>query len=164
MQTIEAELLQISCRPDLFVQNSQGETVMWVEVTATHRKNPRVRQSSRPNLSYYLKASNNSVPFAMRVDLDKIEIFHGRDVDLSQPLSSLPTAAVLISYGPNLSEKDIFSPYLAALVEAWLRDLAYNWKSDRPPAFEEMDNIGLLALIENGTTRSGDSMSGDRLY
>lgn len=39
------------------------------------------------------------------------------------------------------------------LVEAWLRDLAYNWKSEKPPGADERLPTGLLGGLEGGMTR-----------
>ena len=50
------------------------------------------------------------------------------------------------------------------LIEAWLRDLAYNWKSEIPPASEQIAAIGLLPLLAGGTTKSGVEIGGDFIY
>jgi hypothetical protein len=46
-----------------------------------------------------------------------------------------------------------FESYLLTLVEAWLRDLAYHWKSEDPPGSEELGRAGLLEKLEGGTTQ-----------
>ncbi len=53
--------------------------------------------------------------------------------------------------------------YLETLVEAWLRDLAYHWKSETPPESEKLAEIGLLQRLEGGTTHSLVNINGDTL-
>jgi hypothetical protein len=47
----------------------------------------------------------------------------------------------------------VFESYLLTLVEAWLRDLSYHWKSENPPGSEELRSAGLLKRLEGGTTQ-----------
>ncbi|MGB3511015.1 MAG: hypothetical protein WBA93_17640 [Microcoleaceae cyanobacterium] len=42
--------------------------------------------------------------------------------------------------------------YLTSLIEAWLRDLADRWKSEYPPAYQEITEINLLIQLADGTT------------
>jgi hypothetical protein len=69
----------------------------------------------------------------------------------------LDTPKVLSHYDPDFAGKRIFEFYLLTLVEAWLRDLAYHWKSPNPPGSEELQAAGFLGRVEGGTTqRPGD--------
>jgi hypothetical protein len=43
--------------------------------------------------------------------------------------------------------------YLTGLT-AWLRDLASRWNLETPPYKKELQEIGLLQLIEGGTTKT----------
>ncbi len=88
----------------------------------------------------------------MLVDISKIQFFKCNGNNLTQPIVCFNTADVLSNYEPKFREKRIFSLYLKGLTEAWLRDLAYNWKFATPPLATEMAEIGLLQLIENGKT------------
>lgn len=94
------------------------------------------------------------IPFAIIVDSEKILIFKWDGANLSEPVCSLNTGEILRHYEPQFGNLRIFEPYLTRLVEAWLRDLAYNWKMETPPASEKMAEIGLLPLLKGGTTQS----------
>jgi hypothetical protein len=56
-------------------------------------------------------------------------------------------------YDPEFPRERVFESYLLTLVEAWLRDLAYHWKSENPPGSEELGRAGLLEKLEGGTTQ-----------
>jgi hypothetical protein len=99
-----------------------------------------------------LQAAKIAIPFAMLVNVDKIQILKWDGNNLSEPIVCFNTADVLSHYEPKFRDKKIFSLYLKGLTEAWLRDLAYHWKSAIPPFTNEIAKIGLLQLIEDGTT------------
>ena len=67
----------------------------------------------------------------MLVTLEDIRIFRWDGAALSEVLH-LPTADALSFYDPEFREKRVYEDYLAALVETWLRDVAYHWKSEAP--------------------------------
>ena len=73
--------------------------------------------------------------------------------ELSDPVVRLDTAKVLSHYDPDFAGKRIFEHYLLTLAEAWLRDLAYGWKSPSPPGSDELKAAGFLARVEGGTTQ-----------
>jgi len=103
-------------------------------------------------LANYLQVAKVIIPFAMLADVENILIFQWDGCNLSEPVLSLKTADVLNYYDPEFSKKQIFTPYLTALIEAWLRDLAYHWKLVMPSFTKEMADINLLQLLEGGTT------------
>jgi len=136
--------------------------VLIVEVKATELKSREAKQKIISQLKSYLQAANTNIPFAMLVDLEDIEIFQGDDASLSaKPIASLKTMDVLRHYEAEFGTKRIFELYLTALVEAWLRDLAYHWKSEKPPASEQLAAIGLLQQLEGGTTQLEVALNGD---
>ncbi|MBD1934484.1 MULTISPECIES: hypothetical protein [Cyanophyceae] len=139
---------------DIIARNREGQTVLVVEVKATQLKDSKAKQWAIESLTAYLQAANPKIPFAMLADLENIEIFQWDGANLSEPVSIINTAAVLNHYDPEFSSKRIFWYYLETLIEAWLRDLAYHWKSENPPASEELAAIGLLQVLENGNTYS----------
>ena len=100
----------------------------------------------------------------MMVNLENIIVFKWDGTLLSEAVLSLKTADILHYYDSKLGDQRIFEPYLTRLIEAWLRDLAYNWKSEIPPASEQMAEIGLLPLLADGTTKSGVEIGGDFIY
>jgi hypothetical protein len=103
-----------------------------------------------------LKASGAEVPFGMVVDLDSMRIFAAEADDPARAVASFKTAEILNAYDPEFAGKRIFHPYLTTLVVAWLRDMAYHWKSARPPGSEQVARIGLLERLEGGMTEKGD--------
>ena len=65
----------------------------------------------------------------------------------------LDTADIRRESDPGFGTKRTFHHYLTTLVNAWLRDLVYHWKSQIPPGSESFQLIGLLPVLENGDTR-----------
>jgi hypothetical protein len=97
------------------------------------------------------------IPFVLTVDLNRIHVYRPSGEDLGEPIAQLDTLQVLQHYDPELSKRRVFDPYLLTLVESWLQDLAYHWKSANPPGSEEIARAGLLEKMEGGTTeRYGD--------
>ena len=94
--------------------------------------------------------SYHGTKYAMLVDPGSIRIWKNRT---SKPLV-LPTAEILRHYEPSYGSEVIGGYYSSALVEAWLRDLAYRWKSDEPPALKELSKLGLVAQLDGGTTEA----------
>ncbi|MBD2627503.1 hypothetical protein [Trichormus variabilis] len=91
------------------------------------------------------------VEFAMFVDLEDILIFKWNGHEFSE-IINFNTNEIFNHYDSSFSNKRIFSLYLTGLTEGWIRDLAYHWKSEIPPKFKEIDEIGLLKLLEDGDT------------
>ncbi|NEQ24077.1 MAG: type I restriction enzyme HsdR N-terminal domain-containing protein [Microcoleus sp. SIO2G3] len=147
---------------DIVAQGRDGRMVLIVEVKATELKSREAKQETVSQLKSYLQVANINIPFAMLVDLEDIEIFQGDNSSLSPKLiASLKTMDVLCHYDTEFGTKRIFELYLTALVEAWLRDLAYHWKSEKPPASEQLAAIGLLQQLEGGTTQLEVSLNGN---
>ena len=163
MEAAKFELTRPRLRfADIVAQGRDGRMVLIVEVKATELKSREAKQKVISQLKSYLQAANTNIPFAMLVDLEDIEIFQGDDASLSaKPIASLKTMDVLRHYEAEFGTKRIFELYLTALVEAWLRDLAYHWKSEKPPASEQLAAIGLLQQLEGGTTQLEVALNGD---
>lgn len=151
MEAAKLELNQ-SIGADIVVQNRDGKAILLVEVKGAEFKAKEAKQKSISQLKSYLQTANTNIPFAMLVDFEDIEIFQGDDAIL-KPVISLKTTDILSYYEPKFSSKRIFGSYLETLVEAWLRDLAYHWKSTTPPGAEQLAAIGLLELLEGATTQ-----------
>jgi hypothetical protein len=90
----------------------------------------------------------------MLANLEEIQIFKVRNDNDMQLKISLKTVDILKYYDDEFADKKIYGLYLITLLEAWLRDLAYHWKSEIPPGSEELAKIGLLEKIEGGDTYS----------
>jgi hypothetical protein len=164
MDTGRFELDQTGCRADIIARNSKGQTVLLAEVKGTALNGKEAKHRAISQLKFYLQAANTDIPFAMLADLEDIDIFHGGNANLSKPVISFKTAAVLSHYDPEFGSKRIFEQYLGTLVEAWLRDLAYHWKSKVPPASEQLAAIGLLQQLEGGTTQAEVKLGSDTLH
>jgi hypothetical protein len=93
------------------------------------------------------------VAFVLTIDPDCIQLYRPEGESLGEPIVHLETRQVLQHYDPGFPRKRVFESYLLTLVEAWLRDLAYHWKSENPPGSEELGRAGLLEKLEGGTTQ-----------
>jgi hypothetical protein len=91
--------------------------------------------------------------FLLAIDPACIHLYRLTEKELSDPVVHLGTPKVLSHYDPDFTGKRIFEPYLLTLTEAWLRDLAYHWKSPNPPGSEELKAAGFLGRVEGGTTQ-----------
>jgi hypothetical protein len=91
--------------------------------------------------------------FLLAIDPICIHLYRLTDRELGDPVVHLDTTKVLSHYDPDFTGKRIFEFYLLTLVEAWLRDLAYHWKSPNPPGSEELNAAGFLGRVEGGTTQ-----------
>jgi hypothetical protein len=105
-------------------------------------------------LSEELKKFPTEVKFVFGVDKEAIRLFRWNGSELTGPIAELNSAQILQHYEPEFARLPIFHNYLRTLVTAWLRDLAYHWKSERPPGMEELRSAGLLSKLEGGSTVS----------
>jgi hypothetical protein len=101
------------------------------------------------------------VPYGMFVDLEDIRIVSRSSANPRVPSVTLKTVDVLKHYSPDFAGKDsrygsrqVFQDYLVTLVESWLRDFAFHWKSQKPPGFEELTKVGLAERLEGGMTQT----------
>jgi hypothetical protein len=151
---MEAIQLPISQQqPDILVTDKHGKVVLILEAKA--KKNPdNFIESAMQNLKLYLNGIESEINFAMLADLENIQIFKVIKKKDFQRIITLKTAKLLKCYDADFAREKIFDLYFITLLEAWLRDLAYHWKSIDPPGSEELAEIGLLKLIEGGDTYS----------
>ena len=103
-------------------------------------------------LQRQLARAAERVAFVFTVDPNCIQLYRPGGESLGEPIVQLDTRQVLEHYDSGFSRKRVFESYLLTLVEAWLRDLAYHWKSANPPGSEDLAKAGLLEQIEGGTT------------
>jgi hypothetical protein len=92
--------------------------------------------------------------FVLTIDPNGIHLFRPAGENLGEPIVRLDTQQILQHYDPEFPGKRVFESYLLTLVEAWLRDLAYHWKSEKPPGTDELRRAGLLEKLAGGTTQS----------
>ena len=146
-------------RADIVVHDSEGRVVLLVEV-----KGRPAGKEVALHIRWLLQTVREIIPFAMLIDPDSIHVYQWDGADLSEPICSLRTADVLQHYDPEFGSRPVFEHYLETLSEAWLRDLAYHWKSELPPASEQLAAIGLLQRLEGGTTHAEVALGGDTLH
>ncbi len=115
------------------------------------------------NFIGYLKASQGVIPFGMMIDSEDMHIYAIDSANVYEPICTVKVVDVLSSYDPEIGKRQK-SPYGLSGAESWLDDLAYNWKSEIPPASKEMAAIGLLPLLEGGTTRTDVEIRIDILH
>ncbi|MEG3918984.1 hypothetical protein [Microcoleus sp. POL10_C6] len=170
MQT-ETLDLELPIDADIIALDKDDRVVVLIEVKIIEAQETAAKQRIAYDMISWMKAAlakmseqRTIIPYAMFVDTELILIFKWDGVNLSEPVCSLDTADILRHYEPEFGNKRIFKRYLTRLVEAWLRDLAYNWKSEIPTASEQIAKIGLLPLLAGGTTKSGVEIGGNFIY
>lgn len=168
-----AENLEITTpiEVDIIALDKDDRVVVLIEVKIIQAQETAPKQRIADYRISWMKAvltkiskQGTIIPYAMFVDTEQILIFKWDGVKLSGPVCSLNTGEILRHYEPKFGNKRIFKRYLTRLVEAWLRDLAYNWKSEIPTASEQIAKIGLLPLLAGGTTKSGVEIGGNFIY
>jgi hypothetical protein len=131
---------------DAVIVDRENHTVAVVEAK-THRA-----EKWATILPKLLARSTERVAFVLTIDPDCIQLYRAEGASLGEPIVNLDTRQVLRYYDPEFPGKRVFDSYLLTLAEAWLRDLAYHWKSDKPPGSEELGRAGLLEKLKGGTT------------
>ena len=132
---------------DAAVVDRENHTIALVEVKA----HPVERWATI--LPRQLAKFAERVAFVLTIDPNCIQLYRSGEESLGEPIVRLDTRQVLQHYDPEFPRERVFESYLLTLVEAWLRDLAYHWKSEDPPGSEELGKAGLLEKLEGGTTQ-----------
>ena len=133
---------------DVAVVDRENHTVALVQVKA----HPVERWATIFQQRQLAKVAER-VAFVLTIDPNRIQLYGPEGGSLGEPIVHLDTRQVLQHYDPEFPGKRVFESYLLTLVEAWLRDLAYHWKSGDPPGSEELGKAGLLEKLEGGTTQ-----------
>lgn len=136
---------------DLAAFDKRGQPVLVVEVKAMSDVRT-IAVSWLMTLASDFRSTGFPIPYWMHVDLDEILIFRGDVNEATSTVFSMETAEILSAYGPDFRRKRVFDDYLSALVEAWLRDFAFDWRSANPPAMRQLADIGLAERLRGGTT------------
>ena len=147
---------------DIIAVDKDDRVVMFIEVKIIQAQEPAAKQRIVDYMISWMKAvlakiseQRTLIPYAMFVDTEQIQIFKWDGENLSEPVCVLNTGEILRHYEPEFGKKWISERYLESLIESWLEDLAYNWKSEMPAASEQIAIIGLLQRLTGGTTKSG---------
>ncbi|MBD2495684.1 hypothetical protein [Nostoc sp. FACHB-280] len=159
---------------DIVGLSKNNKIVLFVKVETLEIEKNLAKEQGLSHLKAYWKIAQknqvlviNNDLFAMLVDLENIEIFRysiSKNRPLLKRLSSFQTSDILSYYDAEFSNKRIFKLYMETLIEAWLRDLAYHWKYEFPPASKGLADIGLLSQLEGGKTYSQVNIGADTLY
>lgn len=150
------ESLFLLSYPDIVVLDENQQIALLVDVQAKKIKEEVNEKSLSQVTKLYLQNSKQETRFAMFAELDNITIFKFKNGKTQNSPLKLETAEIISSYDSDFKDKKhkIFAFYLKTLVESWLRDLAYHWKSDKPPASNRLQEIELLHKIKGGDTYS----------
>jgi hypothetical protein len=148
---------------DVIALDRDGREVLLVEVRV-----PRVTKTDRDRFLGTLASAPETIAYGMVVDPLKTQVFR-RDAD--GPIAEFKTEAVIRHYyGDSFQERAaqgsarVSQVILTHIIEVWLWDLALPWKGGIPPEKPEMDEIGLLALLEGGSTVNQDMSSAHPLH
>jgi hypothetical protein len=147
---------------DIVAEDRDGRPVLLVEVKGDPPSDEAV--------SWFLDILARvpeSIAFGMIVDPGTIRVFRRNE---STPVAKLDAIGILRHYSPDYDgertrhgHKRLLEIHIGTLVEAWLRDLAFRWKGGEAPGLDEMERIGLRALIEDGSTDSEVAIGGNSL-
>jgi hypothetical protein len=132
---------------DAAVVDRENHTVALIEAKA----HPEERWATI--LPRQLAKFAERVDFVLTIDPNCIQLYRSGGESLGEPIVRLDTPQILRHYDPDFPRERVFEPYLVTLAEAWLRDLAYHWKSEDPPGSDELAGTGLLEKLEGGTTQ-----------
>jgi hypothetical protein len=137
---------EIGFDPNIVVKDKDDKPIMFVAVKAS-----RVYEAEEFTL--YGLENYQHVPFLMYVNTKYIRIYQAGN---SEPIEKLNVLEILKFYDPGFHDKKMRQPFVMALIQAWLRDLAYHWNSPNPPAMKEIEEIGFLKILDNGITEELD--------
>ncbi len=136
---------------DVLVVDTNEDPVLLVEVKATKHLDRETCQEIVDALRE--KANRFYIPFFMLADLTTLRIFR-RDGGAA-PVLEIPTEAVLSAYDAafvRTRESGLYHHYLEHLIEAWVADLAQQWKPEAPPYKDRIAGIGLGVRMARGST------------
>lgn len=138
---------------DLVAYDRAGRRVLIAEVKAVPVSDP-------DKLAVYTAARVGETDYVLVVDPFQMRLYQDSAGEGRAPVALLDTVRMLSVYDPNLGKTRVFEQYLTTLVEAWLRDLAYQWKGAVPPGSQELKDTGLLDRLKDGTTETEVSLGG----
>jgi len=134
-------------RFDAVVMDRDNHAIVLVEARANPVKKSVTVPPRQP------AGLTDPIEFLLNIDPSTIHLYRSEGGVLQAPIVRLDTQEILQFYDPEFPRKRVFESYLLTLVEAWLRDLAYHWKSENPPGSSELERVGLLERLQGGTTQ-----------
>lgn len=128
--------------PAIVVKDKDDQPILMIDVRFS-------AMYGSPELDILKMEKYQHIPFLMFVNSNVIRIFKSPNF---AEVARLKTKKVLGFYDADSIEGIIYQSTLITLIQSWLRDLDYHWKSENPPYIEEMKEIGLFALLDDVTT------------
>lgn len=128
--------------PDLIAKDKEENPILLADI----RLHP-LSDKLTENLIETWQQEAPEIEFQMLVTLEEIKLFKGKE---KTPICILNTGNILEKYDPEFKTSTIFNPYLTTLIEVWLSDLAFHWKSENPPGKMELQQIGLTQKLTEG--------------
>jgi hypothetical protein len=101
-----------------------------------------------------LGSIRRDIPFVILANAEEMTIYRKDRTRSIDPIATIPTKETLRFYNPDFGKEREFKSFLVAMIDAWLRDFIYHWKSPEPPQSEVMTAVGLAARLENGSSRT----------
>jgi len=136
----------IDFQPSIVAKDKDDQPILMIDVRFSG-------MYSSPELNILKMEQYQHIPFLMFVNSNVMRTFKSPTF---VEVSRFDTKKVLGHYNPKSIEGIIYQSTLITLIQSWLRDLAYHWKSENPPYIEEMKEIGLFTLLFDGTTEELD--------
>ena len=142
---------------DLVAYDPSDRPVLVVEAKARPIEHPR-------EMVKFVVTRVGPIPFVLLADPARLQLYAAGDLAGDEgPLAGLDTAAVLTEYDPAWADREVSGFYLVAMVDAWIRDLAFHWRSPEPPGVDALRGTGLLERLAGGTTDRDVTLHGDSL-
>ena len=136
---------------DLAAFDAEGRPVLLAEVKAMTNAMPSALDWVKA-LAKDFQSTGLPIPYWMLIDLNQILVFSGeKEEEITLQFESA-TDDILNAYDSTFSQKRIFEGYLLTLVNAWLHDLARQWKYSCPPGFQQLTEVGLVERLRGGVT------------
>ncbi len=131
--------------PAIVVKDKDDRPMMFVDVRS-------YRTFSSEDLTIHHLEDYQQVLFLMFVNLKQIRkqirIYRSGNY---QPITILKIEDILSFYASNYQEYEvIFQHYLVSLVDSWLSDISYDWKSQNHHFETQINEVGLISLLEKG--------------
>jgi hypothetical protein len=154
-------------RADILALDRDGRPVLFIKVKAV----PPDEQTHRwffDDLANPEEAPE-SIAFAMLIDPAVIRVYRREPVEPHPLVAEFDTLEIIRHYAPDFTVEPgeslrMLRRVMITFVEIWLWDLAFPVRPADPPKQAELAAIGLLPLLERGTTINRErEESADRL-
>ena len=133
---------------DIVALDSCGSPVLVVSAEATDA-GPIMLVAYREILG----AIRRDIPFAILADAQQVAVYRKVGTESLDLIATIPTPEILGFYDPGYPRVGVSEDYIVGMIDAWLRDFIRHWKSETPPAWGTMADLGLPARLEHGSLR-----------